>query len=247
LSINLEQTLYHDIVQVRLPQHYTLSTYRDMAILHWTDTYCSEAMMTVKTDDDIFLNIYLLANIINTLVNNMTTPQSKLKCDYSDPSAVIYGHQIRKAIVVRDSNDAMAEKTRYIVTNDEYPCKYYPNYMSGFGYIVNRNARSKLLCTFFRDKKPLDISDVYVTGILPAYMDIRLKHLGVSISYQSSDDCEHFFSQYDSDTYACASSLHYTTEKINVFERFNAYWQRIYQNRFLYIKRNFISLIKKVN
>jgi hypothetical protein len=215
-----------------------------MAILHWTDTYCSEAMMTVKTDDDIFLNTYILANILSVVLINKTISQSKLECNYADSSAIIYGHQIRKAKVIRSSNGPTSELTRYIVTNDEYPCTYYPNYMSGFGYIINRNARTKLLCTFFRDKKPFDISDVYVTGILPEYIDIQRKHLGLMINYHSSDTCEEFFSQNDPDTYACASSLHYTTKQTNVFERFNTYWQRINENRFLYIRRSFNYLIK---
>jgi hypothetical protein len=215
-----------------------------MAILDWTDKYCPETMITVKTDDDIFLNTYLLANIINTILVNMTIEQSKVKCNPSDPLGIIYGIRIPKAIVVRHINDPILEGSRYIVTNDEYPCKYYPHYMSGFGYIINSNARSKLLCTFFRDKNPFHMSDVYVTGIIAEYNDIERKHLGLIISYRSSDDCEKFFKQNDPDTYACASSLHYTNKQINIFERFNTYWQRIYENRFLYIDRIFDNLKK---
>jgi hypothetical protein len=235
LSIKLEQTLYHDIVQVHLLQHYSLSTYRDMSILHWTDTYCPKAMMTIKTDDDIFLNAYLLANIINSILLNTTTDQSKLQCNYSDSSAIIYGVLLENSKVVRHSSDPILEAGRYIVTKIEYPCTYYPNYMSGFGYIVNRNARSKLLCTFFRDKTPFHLSDVYVTGILPEYIGIERKSLDLSINYRASDDCEKFFSQNKPDTYACASSLHYNNKKMDIFERFNAYSERIYENRFLYI------------
>ena len=61
ISIDLEQKLYHDIIQVHLPQHYTLATYRDMAILHWTHTYCPDVMFTVKTDDDIFFEYIFIS------------------------------------------------------------------------------------------------------------------------------------------------------------------------------------------
>jgi len=216
-----------------------------MAILHWTDKYCPEAMMTVKTDDDIFLNTYLLANVINALVFNTTTKQSQVKCSSSDSSAMIYGIRITNAEVVRHANDPILEGVRYIVTDNEYPCRYYPDYMSGFGYIVNSNARSKLLCAFFRDQNPFHLSDAYVTGILPEYIGIKRRHLGLIISYRSTDDCAEFFSQNDPDTYACASSLHYNNKKTNVFERFYTYWQRIYENRFLYIDRSFPHLTKK--
>ncbi|CAF4895775.1 unnamed protein product, partial [Rotaria socialis] len=244
LSISLEHKLFHDIVQVHLPQQYSLSTYRDMAMLHWTDTYCSEAILTVKTDDDIFLNTYLLASLVNAILKNTTIDESKLECNYSDSSAIIYGYELLYAKVVRYSNDPVLEGTRYIVTKDEYPCVHYPTYMSGFSYIVNRPARSKLLCTFFRDKKPLHMSDVYVTGIIPEYIGIERKHFGLAINYRSSDDCEHFFKQNDADSYACASSLHYNKKQIDIFERFHTYWQHVDKNRFLYINRKFNHMHK---
>ncbi|CAF3489175.1 unnamed protein product [Rotaria sp. Silwood1] len=243
LTINLEQTLFQDLVQVRLPQQYRLSTFRDMAMLHWTETYCPEAMMTVKTDDDIFLNTYLLVNAIDTILMNTINNRTNLHCNSSDTSAIIYGVEIQNAYVVRNSNDPYLEATRYIVTNEEYPCKNYPLYMSGFGYMVNRNARSKLLCTFFRDKKPFHISDVYVTGILPEYVGIQRKNLGLLISYRSSDDCEKFFSEKNANNYACASSLHYNNKQVDIFERFNTYWNHIYNNRLLYINRSFFSML----
>jgi hypothetical protein len=244
LNINLEQSLYNDLVQVRLPQHYTLSTYRDMAILDWTETYCSQAMVTIKTDDDIFLNTYLLANVLTSITMNMSVHQTKIECksmESVDSSAVIYGVKFQSAEVVRNSNDRALEGARYIITDDEYPCTYYPDYMSGFGYIINRNARLKLLCAFFRHEKSFHLSDVYVTGILPEYMNIRRQNLRFQISYQSADDCELFFNE--NNAYACASSLHYKKKKSSlltdfyIFERFNTYWKRVYHNRLLYINR----------
>lgn len=243
LSINLEQNLYEDIIQVHLPQHYTLSTYRDMATLHWTDTYCPQTKYTIKTDDDIFLNTYLLANIINTLLANTTLDDVKNECSASNPRGTIYGIEIPRAKVVRHSRDPILEGSRYIMTKEEYPCMFYPDYMSGFGYIISSHARTHLLCTFLRDKNPLQMSDVYVTGLLPEYLGIRRRHLGLIISYRSSDDCEAFFQQNDPDTYACASSLHYNDKKVNVFERFYTYWQRIYENRILYIDRTFSRML----
>lgn len=225
LNINLEQSIYHDLVQVHLPQYYILSTHRDMAILHWTETYCSKALFTIKTDDDIFLNIFLLANVLNRLISNITI----------DSFAVIYGTKILHAQVVRHSNDPRSAEARYITTDDEYPCRYYPDYMSGFGYMITRNARAKLLWAFFRAEKLFHLSDVYVTGILPEYMDIPRKHLRLQMSSQDIDDCDSFF-QLDN-AFACASGLHYEKDSassikdVYVFERFNVYWKHVYDNR----------------
>ena len=236
LSINLEQSIYHDIVQVHLPQHYILSTYRDMAILHWTETYCSNVSFTIKTDDDIFLNTFLLANALNCLTENVTLDQPSSDCrsaSHSNPSAVIYGAHIRHARVLRSSTNPKSEETRYIITDDEYPCQFYPNYMSGFGYIITRHARVKLLCAFFRDEKLFHLSDVYITGILPEYLNIVRRSLPFRITALKTEDCETFFN--DEKAFACASASHYreqlSTSPVDIFERFNLYWKRVYTNR----------------
>ncbi|CAF0768894.1 unnamed protein product [Adineta ricciae] len=230
LSIKLEQAIYNDLIQVRLPEHYTLSTYRDMAILHWTETYCSQVLLTIKTDDDIFLNTFLLANVLTHIISNATSS-----------SALIYGIRFRHARVVRYVDDLTSESVRYITTHDEYPCAYYPDYMSGFGYIITRNARLKLLSAFARHQKLISMSDVYITGILAEYMNIPRQHLRFQISYLSNDDCEVFFNA--DNAYACASSSHYVSKQaptsinVDIFERFNTYWKRVIRNRFLYINK----------
>jgi len=231
LSINLEQSIYHDLVQVNLPQYYILSTYRDMAILHWTETFCSKVLVTVKTDDDIFLNIFLLANVLNSIISNLTIHSS----------AVIYGARIRKAPVVRYSNDLTSEDIRYIVNDDEYPCRYYPDYMSGFGYIITRNVRVKLLGAFFREEKLFHLSDIYVTGILPEYLNISRRHISLRMNSRGLDDCESFFHQ--GNAFACASTSHYHDELTSsmrdeyILERFNKYWQLVYKYRMQFLHR----------
>ena len=240
-SVKLEQSIFEDLVQVRLPQHYTLSTHRDMAILHWTETYCPQALLTVKTDDDVFLNIYALAHALAHILPNVTDHSPGSRCEDAarpDPSAAIYGVKIRRAQVVRHSSDAVLEGSRYIVTQDEYPCRYYPDYMSGFGYIVSRAARLKLLCAFMRLEKSFPMSDVFVTGVLAEYMGIGKQHLPFEISSRATDnDCVAFFDDYGA--FACASSSHYNQQSSpekDIFQYFSLYWTRVHQTRYLYVK-----------
>ncbi|CAF0933391.1 unnamed protein product [Adineta steineri] len=241
-NVNLEQSLYHDLVQVRLPQHYSLSTYRDMAILDWTETYCSQALLTIKSDDDVFLNMYLLANVLTYIITNTTISTEKLECKHVEnlnSMAVIYGFKFQHAHVVRHAADLAPEEARYIITDNEYPCTHYPDFMSGFGYIINRNARLKLLCAFFRHQKSFHLSDVYITGILAEYLNIQRQHLRFKINYESADECVVFFNQKNA--YACASSLHYKEQTssllkdVYIFERFYTYWKRVHQNQRLFI------------
>jgi hypothetical protein len=241
MHMALEQNLYHDLVQVHLPQYYTLSTYRDMAILHWTETFCSQALLTVKTDDDVFLNIFLLANILTSIISQINKQSSIPECvsiSNENEQAIIYGVRIDHAQVVRHSHSLSSDGARYIVTSDEYPCSYYPNYMSGFGYIITRLARVQLLCAFFRLEKLFHMSDVYVTGILAEYLSIQRRHLPLQINSRQNDDCDLFFTGHRA--YACASSNHYDQQSSardrDMFRSFNRYWHRIYEKRLAYIR-----------
>lgn len=245
LAVKLEQRLYHDIIQVRLPQHYILSTYRDMAALHWTETYCPTAQVTVKTDDDIFLNTFLLGNVLSEILRRTPVSREPMRCESvaeRNSSAMIYGVRFRDSLAIRDSKELDSETLRYVITNDEYPCVYYPDYMSGFGYIVNRHARVQLLCAFARHRLAFPLSDVYVTGILAEYLGIQRRHVHLKINYETADNCVQFF---DGDSaYACASSSHYEKKDSSagndgyVFAKFNALWSRVCANQALYIDRD---------
>lgn len=241
ISIKLEQSVFHDLIQVRLPQHYTLSTHRDMAILHWTETYCPQALLTVKTDDDVFLNIYALALAFNNILTNVTDQPPARQCEDAaspDPSAAIYGVKIRNARVVRNSIDPDLEGSRYIVTNDEYPCRHYPDYVSGFGYIVTRAARLKLLCVFMRVEKSFHMSDVYITGVLAEYLRLTRQHLPFAISSRAADNnCASFFEEPGA--FLCASSSHYELKSSvdrNPFQYFSLYWSQVNRNHHFYVR-----------
>lgn len=243
MRVQREQNVFQDLIQVNLPQHYHLSTFRDMAILHWTETYCPQAVLTFKTDDDVFVNLFLLANVLNRILSESPKKNSTIfdcrTTDVDDRSALIYGVRIENAPVVRYNHDSTLATSRYIATDQEYPCEYYPNYMSGFGYIINQQARRNLLCAFFRTDHPFHISDVYVTGILPEYLGIRRQNLFLEIRSRMNDDCQSFFSK--ALAFVCASSSHHLQHSSNDsehrFELFNQYWALINANPQMYLKR----------
>ena len=227
MKIQMEETLFNDLVQVELPQHYSLSSYRDVAILHWTETFCPNVQLTMKTDDDVFLNIFLLVNVLKTLVDKSVKINStESRCNetkFNDRTAMMFGVRIQDALVVRSNFDSSPATARYIVTDDEFPCEFYPNYLSGFGYLINAEARRNLLCIFFRSETFFPLSDVYLTGILGEYLGIRRRALALRIASRAEDDCRTFFK--DPAAFACVSSSHHSSkENVDIFDIFNSYW-----------------------
>jgi hypothetical protein len=154
-SIRLESNLFHDIIQVKLPQQYTLVTHRVLSLFEWSFRYCRTAKFLFKTDDDIFINLILLLKFISPLLTQ------SINNSFSTTEMNIYGHKYSNATVIRSAIDLVG--VRYIITHDEYPCRNYPDCLSGFGYLIPKTARDAIVYAAYHDPEPFRISDIYFT------------------------------------------------------------------------------------
>ena len=153
--IRMENELFHDIIQVELPQQYTLVTYRVLSLFEWSFRFCRTAKYLFKTDDDIFVNLILLLKFVGQL-NKQPTNNTFVVADMH-----LYGYKHHRPVVFRTADDPVS--ARYVITLDEYPCDFYPDFLSGFGYLISKKARDAIVYTAYQDPEPFRISDVYLT------------------------------------------------------------------------------------
>ena len=155
-NIRLENELFHDIIQVALPPQYTLVTYRVLSLFEWSFRFCRSAKFLFKTDDDIFINLILLLKFISSIIDQ------KLNSSFRISDMTLYGYKHERPGVFRQASDAVG--ARYVITPDEFPCSYYPDFLSGFGYLIPKKARDALVYASYQDPdRPFRISDVYLT------------------------------------------------------------------------------------
>jgi hypothetical protein len=157
-SIELENNLFHDIIQVELPQQYTLVTYRVISILEWSFRFCRTAKFLFKSDDDIFFDFILLLKFISLLIDQ------PIDSSFLISDMKIYGYKHIQPRVFRHAMGTVL--ARYTITYDEYPCERYPTFLSGYGYLISKKARDAILYTAYQDPEPFRISDVYLTYVL---------------------------------------------------------------------------------
>mgnify|MGYP001110209764 FL=1 len=156
-NIRLENKLFRDIIQVELPQQYTLVTHRVLALFEWTFRFCRKAKYLFKTDDDIFINLILLLKFIRPNLDSF-----KFNNSFQIADMQIYGYKHYYPRVFRQASDPVSQ--RYVITEDEFPCGNYPDFLSGFGYLIPRKARDALVYASYHDfDLPFRISDVYLT------------------------------------------------------------------------------------
>lgn len=218
--IELEYNFHKDLVQVKsLPEQYEYVTQREAALYQFVKDRCKQTKFLFKTDDDIFINTFLLL-------------LSKERFEYFTNATkyVIFGFPIEYGLVVRRAVDRIGE--RYIITPDEYSCSRYPTFLSGFGYLMSFKTCSLLVKAYHADKKPFPLSDVYFTGLLSEMMNIQRELIFHNVNYRYQTKCSEEFFISDNNPFACAASNDHFNGKqphyVNSFmNNYNLYWTNL--------------------
>ncbi|CAF0998345.1 unnamed protein product [Rotaria sordida] len=223
-KIELEYKYHKDIVQVNnLPEQYEYVTEREAALYEFIKLHCKQTKFIFKTDDDIFINTFLLLlssskNNFQYLTNNKTI--------YS-----LFGSPIEYGLVVRYGIDQIGQ--RYVITQDEYSCPRYPIFLSGFGYLMSFKTCSLLINAYQTDSKPFPLSDVYFTGLLPQMMNIQRQTIFQNVDYLYQTKCnEEFFISKKNNPFACAASNEHFIQKESdgvksFMNDYNLYWTKL--------------------
>lgn len=156
-----ENSLHGDILQVDVIDSYRNLSLKVIGGLCWLGEALQTADYIMKTDDDVYINVWYLLRLLK---ENIIDGQQ------------ILGALSIKSPVKRDLRDPWGVKY------SEFAPKIYPPYVSGGAYVMSRNAVQKLCIQKGTRKSPfVHLEDVYVTGILAQATGIgHVAHSGFS-------------------------------------------------------------------
>ncbi|CAF0762665.1 unnamed protein product [Rotaria sp. Silwood1] len=213
-QIELEQTIYHDVIQINMPENYPVVSYKELATLCWSKYYCSNIQYVFKVDEDIHLNTPLLTRIISEFMKNESLPEIP----------IMYGWFRHKSRVDRYG--------RYLVTEEEYPGFYYPPYTFGIGYLLTKAGRDNLCTSAQRPHPVTRVGDAYITGILRDHAMVQhARFVDVHYIYSTTFNglhCHEYFT-YDPKLLICMSSLHSGTN--DMADEFVLVWSAIHKDK----------------
>ena len=170
--LDKEHEKYKDIVQGDFLDDYHNLTLKGIMGLKWVSEFCPTANFAIKADDDAFIDIF---NLID-LIEYQNDPNRLILCKLYDQSLII-------------RNPA----SKWYVKFSEFPGqKQYPQYCAGITYVLSIDIVPELLqksylTPFFW------VDDVYITGILTAkvqrlhYVDIR-KNMSMGVEIVAAED-----------------------------------------------------------
>lgn len=163
-ALESEQMHYHDI----LIGNY-LDTYRNLTlkVLHgfqWITSQC-ETKFVLKTDDDCFLNMPVLYNLL-------------LVAQESSTKALYVGKSPASLSVIRNPYN------KWHVTKAEYALDRYPVYMSGTGYLLSADLVSSItgISSYIQ---PFPNEDAFV-GVVNTFLGVKPINSARFTSYSKS-------------------------------------------------------------
>jgi len=151
ILLSQEAAQYGDLLIGNFLDTFRNLAHKDHLFLTWFAT-CSQSRFIFKGDDDIFLNRFLLNELLD------------LYDDKAD-SEIVIGSILRTGEPVRDS------QSKYFISEKEYPAKRFPPYPSGGGFIMTRKTALTLLPQF-QKMLPISVDD--------AFIGIAMDSLGMS-------------------------------------------------------------------
>lgn len=151
----IEHEMYGDIIQEDFIDEYKNNTLKTIMGFNWAVSHCSHAKFVLFIDDDYFVNVPNLLDLVQNFTN-------------SDNSSVFMGYEYQNAVVRRN------KQSKWYISAKEYPDKLFPPYISGGSMFISMDIVEHMKKAF-PHVRPIFIDDVYL-GIVAKALNITLTH-----------------------------------------------------------------------
>lgn len=146
-----EENTYNDIIRTHILDTYLNLTLKTLSILEWTITFCPQVKFLLKSDDDVFINISNLLDLILAL-----NPKHRS----------MYGY-----LTVWAEPDRLLSN-KYYISQKDYNQPYYPPYFEGPAYLLPMSIVEDLYREALKEKYFI-FEDVFYTGTLRKKLKIE--------------------------------------------------------------------------
>lgn len=161
--LEFESKRYGDIVQENFVDTYHNLSIKGVGALKWISEHCSHAEYVLKTDDDIFVNMYAILNHLRNLRAEGYTRR------------LIMCYVFWKMHVDRSGG-------QWSLTKDYFPDDLYPPYCSGMGYVASVDVTIAMY-RVSPHVRFLWVDDAFIGGVLPAALGGAVNHTSWARTY----------------------------------------------------------------
>jgi hypothetical protein len=154
--IEKESHFHGDIVQGNFYDTYRNLTYKHLMALKWFVYHCPQAQFVLKTDDDVFVHMPRLMEMLQVGVSSGRPRKNLLFCE-----------RITNARVKRSF------RSKWRVSPGEFSSKFYPDHCPGYSILYSPDVAYRLysqaqVTPYFW------VDDVYITGLVASKLNITV-------------------------------------------------------------------------
>ena len=149
-KVEQEAFKYGDMVIAHFGDDFRNLTYKTVLGMEWANAYCSVARYFYKGDDDVMLNPFTLFP----------------KLVFMENKKLFMGNIMSGTGVIRVKN------SRYYVSKEDLPSPIYPDYCSGFAYVISMDVLQSMVLAVRKVRK-IPIDDAYV-GMLAKAVNVSV-------------------------------------------------------------------------
>lgn len=151
--IKHESEVHNDVIVEDFIDTYNNLTVKTLMLLKWVKNNCNNTSYIMKTDDDVYINMNNLIQLIDSL------PEHKTR-------NVLLGKLLCGSAPISNPNN------KWYMPSYMYPYKVYPYYLSGVGYLMSLQVALRLYEEAF-SIPIIHMEDVYITGLCARRAGIR--------------------------------------------------------------------------
>ena len=147
---------------VNFQDAYRNLTLKTIAGFHLVNSHCAHARFIMKTDDDVYVNIPSLLDLLARENENFS-----------------FGRLFKLAHPQRDS------KSKWCISHEAYPNQTYPDYYNGAGYVLSMTHVREIL-NIYQNVDFIPFEDVFV-GLCLNHIGVKLTYtqFHTSVRYMS--------------------------------------------------------------
>lgn len=155
IKLQAEMKEFGDIIVGDFIDSYRNLTRKTIMAYEWLTSYCREAQIVIKTDDDIFVNVFQLTQSLKALsvIDELSTN--------------IWCHLHKNEGTVKDVG------SRFYAAPIDFPNGIFPDHCAGAGYVTSIGVIDRIIGEISRSF-PGRVStheDVFMTGIVPTHVN----------------------------------------------------------------------------
>jgi len=148
-----ETEIHKDIVINKITDLYQNLSLKTLSAFHWLLKHCHGSEFLLKVDDDMFVQVEKITAKINTILDTQSRPR------------LILGNISRGWKPVRNP------KSKYRITEAQYPEDKFPDFATGPSYLVSLQAAREIYQAAM-EFKYIHLEDVFLTGVVADSLDI---------------------------------------------------------------------------